>query len=287
MHSLGKTRLLRGNVAPFLDNRLLDLPGVGLGPGAHLLGHINALLGGGELRHQLGDMGTGSLGLQGALFLGGVLDNGLGLFLADLGALLEAAAGGGAQLAGLLGTAGDGGVLLDLLLLHGADLAGPLGALGLGGVAGGLVLALLVLDGLTGDNIILNIVLLLLGPALGLVLGPADLGALDVAVLDEGGPAHLDGLVEGNLLVVDEAVLPEVLLTLLLLLGLVVGDVGGVAPPVVGVVALDHLVVLGLLHHLDLVDTTLAVSAGAGGGDGAKAHVSVVRALAGGGSGQL
>ena len=60
--------------------------------------------------------------------------------------------------------------------------------------------------------------LLLLGPALGLVLGPADLGALDVADLDEGGPAHLDGLVVDNLLVVNEAVLPEILLALLLLL---------------------------------------------------------------------
>ena len=79
---LGKTRLFRGHVAPLLDNRLLDLPGVGFGPGAHLLGHINALLGGGELRYQLCDMGTGPLGLQGALFLGGVLDNCLSLFLA-------------------------------------------------------------------------------------------------------------------------------------------------------------------------------------------------------------
>merc|ERR1712200_371918 len=178
---LGETRLLGGHVAPLLDNWLLDLPGVGLGPGAHLLGHINALLGGGELGHQLGDLGTGPLGLQGALFLGSVLDNGLGLVLADLSTLLESTAGRGAQL------------------------TGPLGALGLGGVARGLILALLILDGLTGDNIILNIVLLLLGPALGLVLGPADLGALDVAVLDQGSPAHLDGLVEGNLLVVNEA----------------------------------------------------------------------------------
>ena len=90
-----------------------------------------------------------------------------------------------------------------------------------------------------------------------------------------------------DLLVLNEARLPEVLLALLFLLGLVVGHVGGVAPPVVGVVALHGLVILGFLHHLDFVDTLLAVGAGAGGGDGAKAHVSVVGALAGGGSGQL
>ena len=42
-----------------------------------------------------------------------------------------------------------------------------------------------------------------------------------------------------------------------------VGDLGGVAPPVVAVVALHHVVVLRLLHHLHLVDTPLAVSTGA------------------------
>ena len=191
MSCLGKTGLLGGNVAPLLDDGLLDLPGVGLGPGADLLGDIHALLGGIELGHQLGDVGAGPLGLQGALLLGGVLDNGLGLLLADLGSLLEAAAGGGAQLAGLLGAPGDGGELLDTLLLDAAHLTGPLGALGLGGVTGCLVLALLVLDGLALYDIVLDIVLLLLGPALGLVLGSADLGALHVAVLHQGGSAHL------------------------------------------------------------------------------------------------
>lgn len=48
----------------YFHHRLLDLPGVGLGPGADLLGDINALLGGGELGDQLGDMGAGPLGLQ-------------------------------------------------------------------------------------------------------------------------------------------------------------------------------------------------------------------------------
>merc|ERR1719495_2055538 len=261
-----------------LEGALLLGGGVGPGPGADFLGHVDALLGGVELGHKLGDVGTGPLGLEGALLLGGVLDDGLGLLLADLGALLEATAGGGAQLAGLLGAPGNGGVLLDALLPHVADLAGPLGALGLGGVAGGLVLALLVLDGLALDHVVLHVVLLLLGPALGLVLGPADLGAADVTVLNEGSPADLDGLVEGNLLVVDEAVLPEVLLALLFLLGLVVGHVGGVAPPVVGMVTLNRLVVLSLLDHLDLVDTLLAVPAGAGGSHLAEGDGSVVAA---------
>merc|ERR1719278_1406333 len=258
--NLGKARFLSGDIAPFLDDGLLDLPWVGPGSGADLLGDINALLGGLELGHQLGHVLAGPLGLQGTLFLGGILHNGLSFVVTLLGTLLEATASRGTELPGLLGTSGDGGVLLHLLLGDGAPLPWPLGALGVGGVAGGLVLTLLFDLGGALNHIVLNVVNLLLGPALGFVLGPADLRSLDITILDKGGPADLGSLVEGDLLVLDETALPEVLLTLLLLLGLVLSHVGGVTPPVVGVVALDNVVVLSLLNHLDLVDTPLAVS---------------------------
>merc|ERR1719150_3236429 len=261
---LGEAGLGGGRVAPLLDHGLLDGPGVGPGPGAHLLGHVHALLGGGQLGHQLGHVLAGPLGLQAAVLLGGVLHDGLLLVVTLLLALGEPAAGGGTQLPGLLGAAGDGGVLLDLLLGDAAHLPGPLGAPGVGGVAAGLVLALLLHLGPALHHVVLHVVHLLLGPALGLVLGAADLGTLHVAVLHQRGAADLDGLVEGNLLVLDEASLPEVLLAVLLLLRLVVGDVGGVAPLVVAVVALHHVVILDLLHHLHLVDAPLAVRPGGG-----------------------
>ena len=154
------------------------------------------------------------------------------------------------------------GEFCNLLLVDAADLPGPLGALGVGGVSRGLILTLLL--NLSGalDDIVLHIVDLLLCPALGFVLSPADLRSLDITILDKRGPANLSGLVEGNLLILDETVLPEVLLAVLLLLGLVVGDIGGVAPPVVGVVALDNIIVFGLFDHLDLVDTPLPISTG-------------------------
>merc|ERR1719278_2092959 len=253
--NLGKARFLSGDIAPFLDNGLLDRPGVGPGPGADLLGDVNALLGGLELGHQLGHVLAGPLGLQSTLLLGGILHNGLSFVVTLFGTLLEATASRGTELPGLLGTSGDGGVLLHLLLGDGAHLPWPLGALGVGGVAGGLVLTLLFDLGGALNHIVLNVVNLLLGPALGFVLGPADLRSLDITILDKGGPADLGCLVEGNLLVLDETALPEVLLTLLLLLGLVLSHVGGVTPPVVGVVALDNVVVLDLLDHLNLVDT--------------------------------
>jgi len=270
---LSQARLLRWDVAPFLDDGLLDLPGVGSGPGADLLGHIHTLLGGGELGDQLGDVLASPLGLQRTLLLGGVLDNSLDLVVALLLSLSEATASWSTELPGLLGTSGDGSVLLHVLLGDAADLPGPLGALGVGGVAGGFVLALLVHDSLAADHVVLHVMDLLLGPALGLVLSPADLRALDIAVLHQRGSADLDSLVEGDLLVLDETALSEVLLALLLLLGLVVGDVGGVAPLVVGVITLNHIVVLGLLHHLDLVNTSLSISSRGGSSHGSKAHI--------------
>merc|ERR1712212_451291 len=102
--------------------------------------------------------------------------------------------------------------------------------------------------------------LLLLGPALRLILSSADLRALHITVLDQRSSAHLHSLIEGNLLVVDEAVLSEVLLTFLLLLRLVVGHIGGVAPSVIGMVTLDNLIIFSLLHHLDLVNAPLSIS---------------------------
>lgn len=223
--SLGKAGLLGGEIAPLLDNGLLHLSGVGSGSCAHLLGYINTLLGGFKLGDQLGHMGTGSLGLQGTLFLGGILDNGLGLVIAHLSTLLESTTSRGAQLSGLLGTSGDGSVLLDVLLGNAADLSGPLGALGEGGVTRGLISTLLILNSGALNNIIFNIMFFLLGPALTLILGPTDLRALDVTILDKGSSANLDSLVESNLLVIDETVLSEVLLTFLLLLRLVVGHI--------------------------------------------------------------
>ena len=66
---LSQSGLLGGDVTPLLDDGLLDLPGVGTGPGADLLGDVNALLLGLEERNQLGDVLARSLGLQVAVFL--------------------------------------------------------------------------------------------------------------------------------------------------------------------------------------------------------------------------
>ena len=155
--NLGETRFLSGDIAPFLDHRLLDLPGVGPGPGADLLGHIYTLFLGLKLGDQLGHMLAGALGLKGTLLLGGILNNGLGLVITLLSTLLESTASRGTQLSGLLGTASDRSVLLDLLLRYTADLPGPLGTLGVGGIARGFIFTLFLLDSFTLNNIILNL----------------------------------------------------------------------------------------------------------------------------------
>lgn len=266
---LGQAGLLGGDVAPLLDDGLLDLPGVGTRPGADLLGDVNALLLGLEEGNKLGDVLARSLGLQVTVFLGDLLDNSLLLVEALLGSGGEDTTGGTAKLPGDLLTLGLGRVLLDLLLLSLTDLLGPLGTLLLGGVTLGHVLALLFLDGLAVNDVILYVVLVVPGLAHALVDSLTLLGTFTLA--DEGGVAELDLLVEGDLLVLDETVLDEVLLALLLLLRLEVGGVGGVASLAVAVLALDDIIVLGLLNHDDLVDTTLT-----GGGNGSDVEGEVV-----------
>merc|ERR1712002_99867 len=96
------------------------------------------------------------------------------------------------------------------------------------------------------------------GLALGLVNSSALNGALSVT--DQGSVAELDLLLRGDLPVVNEAVLDEVLLTLLFLLGLKVSGVGGVALLGVTMLALNDIVILSLLNHHHLVDTPLTSS---------------------------
>lgn len=61
---LSQTRLSTRNVAPLLDNRLLDLSGIGARARAHLLGDINTLFCRLEKGHQLGHMFALLLWLQ-------------------------------------------------------------------------------------------------------------------------------------------------------------------------------------------------------------------------------
>merc|ERR1719357_336540 len=86
--------------------------------------------------------------------------------------------------------------------------------------------------------------------------------------------AEFDLLSGSNLPVVDETVLDKVLLALLLLLGLKVSGVGGVALLGVAVFACDFIIILSLLNHHDLVDTPLTSS-----GNGSNVQGNVTSAL--------
>ena len=143
---LGKAGFFGGNIAPLLHNGLFDLPWVGPGPGAHLLGDVNTLLSGLKLGHQLGHMLAGPLGLEVTLLLGGVLDHGLHLVVALLWSFREATATFATDFPGFLGAASDGGVLFHLLLGHPAHLLWPRLAFCGGGVTRSVVFALLLED---------------------------------------------------------------------------------------------------------------------------------------------
>ena len=98
-----------------------------------------------------------------------------------------------AELHRLFVTAGLGAHFLGLPLLQPTFLPGKDWALLTGGVAGHHLLALLLLHGLTDGHLVLHLVDVVLGPALGLVHRPAHhgLALLPPAVLDDGGPTHL------------------------------------------------------------------------------------------------
>jgi len=255
---LGKARFGSWDIAPLLDDWLLDLSWVSAGPGADLLGDVNALLSGLEKRHQLGDMLALLLGLQVAGLLWNFRDNSLLLGEAFLWARLQLTARWTAKLLGDLLTLSLRRILLDIGLLLGTDLLGPLGTLLLSCVALSDILTLLLLDGLAVDNIILNVVLVVPGLALGLV----DSFALDgtLSVTDQGSVAELNLFLRGDLPVVNEAVLDEVLLTLFLLLRLKVSGVSGVTLLAVAMLALNDIIILSLFNHDNLVNAPLSSS---------------------------
>jgi len=270
---LGKAGLGGGHVAPLLHDGLLDLPGVLPGPGAHLLGDVDTLLSGLEEGDKLGDVLALTLGLEVTGLLGNLLDNGL-LLIKALLLTADSLKLGAAKLKNDGLALGLGGVLGDTLLPGRALPPGPLGTLLLGGVSLGHILALLILDILALNNVILNVVLVEPGGAHA--LGDL-LAALTRRLIGQRGVTLLDGLLNGDLLVLDETVLPEVLLAVLLLLGLEVSGVGGVAPLGVAMLAGNMVIILGLLNHDDLVDTTLT-----SGSNVADAQVQVIaRALTG------
>merc|ERR1711970_388445 len=101
---------------------------------------------------------------------------------------------------------------------------------------------------------------LLLSPTLWLILSSTYFRSLYITDLHQRGSTNSNSLIKSNLLIFNETVFPEVLLALLFLLRLIVCDVRGVAPLVVGVVTLHNIIVLSLLNHLNLVNTFLASS---------------------------
>merc|ERR1712008_335529 len=120
---------------------------------------------------------------------------------------------------------------------------------------------------------------LLLGPALGFIFGPTDLRALDITILDKRSSADLNSLIESNGLVFDETVLSVVLLALLLLLGLVVGDIGGVTSLVIRVITLHNIIILSLLNHLNFVNTSLAIRTRSSSSYSSKTDIGVISSL--------
>ena len=166
--------------------------------------------------------------------------------------LLLCTALGGAQSPGLLPAGGFWRGLGHAHLLHGALLHRPGVALLLGPIPRNRnILAIFLLESLTVDHILCDIMTFLLCLAHGVVHSLTLHGALLRAVWAEVSLADLHLLVDGDVLVVDGAGLLELLVTFLLLMRLEFSDVGGVAHLLGLVDAGHHLGVLCVFcqHH--------------------------------------
>merc|ERR1712131_299238 len=155
-----------------------------------------------------------SLWLKRTLFLGGILNNSLGFVITLLSSLLESTTSWGTELSWFLGTSSDWGVLLDILFGNTADLLWPLGV---GCISRSLILTLFLNLSFTSNNIILNIMNLLFGPALRLIFCSTNLRSLNITILDKWSSTDLDSFIESNCFIFNETVLSEVFLTFLLL----------------------------------------------------------------------
>merc|ERR1719209_2288031 len=117
--------------------------------------------------------------------------------------------------------------------------------------------------------------LFMFGPTLRLILCSTNFRSPNGTVLFKGLSADLNSLIEGNLLIINETVLSEVLFTFFLLLRFIVGDIGGVTSSVIAMVTLNNFIIFSLLNHLNLINTTLVISTRTGSSYSREADISV------------
>jgi len=208
-----------------------------------------------EQGDQFGDEFARLLRLQVASFFRDLTDDSLRLVETFFGTRLELTSGRPAELSGLLFTFGFRSVLFDRFGFFGAHLSGPFGALLFSGVTLGHIFTLLVLDGLTFHDIVFDFVLMISGLAERFVNGFTLFWTFTIT--NQRGVAKLDCLITGNFLVFNETRLGEGLFAFLLLLGLKVSGVGGMAFFTITMLASNGIIILGLFHHHHLVDATL------------------------------
>merc|ERR1719376_612153 len=267
---LCKARFRCWNIAPLLDNWLLDLSWVGAGSGADLFGDVNALFSRLEQWDQLSHMLALLSWFQVASLFGNLLDSSLLLLNTLLWSWLQLTSRWATELTCDLLALSFWGILLDILLLCGTDLLGPLGTLPLSGVSIGDIFTLLLLDSLAIHNIILHIMLMESGLALRLINSFTFNWALSIT--NKWGVAALNFLIRCNGLVLNETLLHKVLLTFLFLLWFEICGVSSVALLAVAVLALNDIIILSLFNHNDLVNTSLSSG---GNGSNVKGNLSI------------
>ena len=159
---LSQTRLSSWYVAPFLDNRLLNLSWVGSRSRTNFFWNINTFLGRFEKRNQFGNMFANSLRLQVTSFIWNFLNDGFFsietfFFSWNLGGA------GSANFSWYFLTFCFWAVLLDISSTCLTFLYWPFGTFLFGCITLGDILTLLFLDGFTFNGVISHIMLFISG----------------------------------------------------------------------------------------------------------------------------
>jgi hypothetical protein len=240
-------------VAPFLDNRLLDLSWVSSGSGANFLGDIDTFLYRFKKRYQFGYVFANSLWFQVTGFFWNFLDD--GFFSVETFFLSGNLAGtSSANFTGNLLTFGFWAVFLYVFLVGSTFLYGPSCTFFFSGVTLGNIFTLFFLDGFTFYLVFSNIVLFITGGTSRFIDGLADFWA--ISFQDDWGVTEGNTFFRGDLLVFDETALEKIFFTLFFLLGLEVSGVCGVAFFTVAMFASNNIIVFGFFYHYNFVDAS-------------------------------
>jgi hypothetical protein len=224
--------------------------------GANFLGNINTFFLRFQKRYKFGDELTRLLGFEVTSFFRHLSDDSLLSIETLFWARCWDTGTRSAKLSGYLFTFSLGCVFEDGLGVFGTSGDGPFATLLLSSVSLSDIFAFLFKFLSTFHYIILDLMFMVPGFAVGFINGFTFFFTFTFA--NERSVAEFDGFFFGVFLIFDETRFSEGLFAFFLLLGFEIGGVGGVAFLTIAMFASDDVIIFGLFLHNNFVDASLS-----------------------------